>query len=637
MKRSLSLMRLLNIMAISALILAACAPAATAVPTAAQTTAPQPTSAPAATQAPAATEAPTAAPTQAATTAPTAAATVAATTAATAAPTTATCAPAAKFDPASAPTTKSVTIAFSQEPNNVVIAYSDMTYAAWASQLVLAGLGRWDDKDTFIPELAADIPTTANGGVSADGLTITWHLKPCLYWSDGQPLTSKDLVFTWKSEMDPANNPVSRTGWDKIASIDTPDDSTAVVHFKELYPPWYTLWTNLAQGTTTEPLPAHILEGHTGLEKDPEIHQPTVSSGPFIIKEWVAGDHMTLVANPNYVLGHPKLDVVNIKFVPDPETALAALKTGDVDFNPDFAESDIPTVQALEPKVHLIVGATPSFEHLFFNLGTKAGVNGKGASDQDGFCPFQDVNVRKAIMLGIDRQTIVDTLLFGKTTVPASLWPNSPWYNNSLKPYPYDVAQANQLLDTAGYKAGADGIRAGTCNGKPVKFTLGIETTTKQLRIDQVLAIKDMLKKIGIEIKPNHVPAGTFFGAYGEGADLKTGKYDMAIYTTGYYPDPYTDSSLCSSVPSKAQPAGDNDYHICDPKLDALFQAINASADPTVRKKAVDAVQQYQYDIVQFVPLYARANVSGVTDRFVTGPFGANGYFAWNAYAWDVK
>jgi len=430
---------------------------------------------------------------------------------------------------------------------------------------------------------------------------------------------------------------VSRSGFDKIKSIDTPDDTTAVLHFSELFPPWQTLFAQAAQGNSGGVLPSHILEGHTGLEKDPEIHQPTVSSGPFVIKEWVAGDHMTLVANPNYVGGRPKLDAVNIKFVPDPETALAALKTGDVDFNPDFAESDIPTIEALEPTVHLIVGATPSFEHLFFNLGTTAGVDGKGKSDVDGFCPFQDVNVRKAIMLGIDRQTIVDTLLYGKTTVPASLWPNSSWYNTKLTPYPYDVAQANSLLDAAGYKAGSDGIRAGTCNGKPVKFSLGIETTTKQVRVDQVLAIKDMLQKIGIEIKPNHIPSGTFFGAYGEGADMKVGKFDMAIYTTGYYPDPYTDSSLCASVPSKDNQSGDNDYHICDPKLDELFAAINASADPAVRKVAVDAVQQYQYDIVQFVPLYARANVSGITARFDAGPFGSTGYFAWNAVAWDVK
>ena len=89
-----------------------------------------------------------------------------------------------------------------------------------------------------------------------------------------------------------------------------------------------------------------------------------------------------------------------------------------------------------------------------------------GNSDVAGFCPFQDVNVRKAIYLAIDRDTIVKTLLFGKTTAPTSLWPNSSWYNTSLTEYPYDPTQAAQLLDAAGYKVGSDGIRAGTCNGQ---------------------------------------------------------------------------------------------------------------------------------------------------------------------------
>ena len=249
---------------------------------------------------------------------------------------------------------------------------------------------------------------------------------------------------------------------------------------------------------------------------------------------------MTLVRNPNYFGDHAKLDTIQIKFVPDPETGLAALKTGDVDLMVNLAESDIETVKALEPQgIHLRVDPTPEFEHLFFNLGTTAGVDGKGKSDVDGFCPFQDVNVRKAIMLGIDRLSFIKNYLKeDEKAFIASLWPNSSWYNTSLTPYPYDPDQANSLLDTAGYPKGADGIRAGTCNGKPVKFSLGIETTTAQRRIDDMAAIQADLKKVGIDIKPNPIPAGTFFGSYTEGADMPLGKFDMAIYTTGFYPDP---------------------------------------------------------------------------------------------------
>jgi peptide/nickel transport system substrate-binding protein len=534
---------------------------------------------------------------------------------------------------------KPLTIAFSQEPNNVVGEYSSMAFTAWLDEMVMAGLGKWDDKNNFIPDLAEEVPTAANGGVSGDGLTITWKLKPGLKWSDGQPLTSKDVLFTWQSQIDKGNAPNSREGYNKIDHIDTPDDTTVVIHFAALYPPWQTLFV-VGGGFSVGILPQHILAGKTALEKNPEIHQPTVCAGPFKIKKWVAGDHMILVANPAYYRGAPKLPEIDIKFLPTPEQALAALKTGDIDLVPDFAESDIPTLTKLEPKQHVRVDATPLFEHLFFNLGvtTGAGPNGTGASDVAGFGPFQDVNVRKAIMLGIDRETIVKTLLFGKATVPVSLWPNSSWYNTSLPPYPYDKVQARKLLDAAGYPVGPDGVRAGTYGGRPVKFSLGLETTDKQLRKDVVLAIQANLKEIGIEIRPKHLPAGTFLASYSGGGDLALGKFDMAIFTTGFYPDPDPgDWFLCSGVPSKSNPSGQNWYHYCSPEMDKLFAAGLASADPAVRKTAYDAIQKYQYDNVLFVPLYARANVYGFSDGFVFPPTSSFAEWAWDAWDFALK
>jgi ABC-type transport system substrate-binding protein len=195
-------------------------------------------------------------------------------------------------------------------------------------------------------------------------------------------------------------------------------------------------------------------------------------------------------------------------------------------------------------------------------------------------------------------------------------------------------------LDAAGYKAGADGTREGTCDGNPVKFSIGIESTTKQVRIDTMNALADMYKKIGVELKPNPIPAGTYFGDYASGADLKTGKFDLAIYTTGYYPDPDPGSSyLCSGVNSKDNQSGQNDYHYCDQtgKMDELFAKGLASADPAVRKPAYDEIQQYQYDQVLFIPLYARGNVSAYSDRLIVPKFGAFSYWGYGIAQWDVK
>jgi len=404
------------------------------------------------------------------------------------------CAPAVPgWNPTTADTgTKGINIAFEQEPDMLLASFSNMSFAAWIWQMFAVGPGKWDDKNNLIPYAAVEIPSAENGGVSADGLTVTFKLKPCIFWSDGEPITSKDIAFTWKALMDPGTTPITRAGFDKITGIDTPDDQTAVITFSELYPAWPTLFdlgpNNLLGGI----LPAHIFEGKTGLEKDPEAHQPTWAGGPFAIKEWTAGDHLTLVRNPNYFGDAAKLDYINIKFVPDPESGLAALQAGDVDLMVNLAESDIETVKTLEPNgINLRVDPTPEFEHLLFNLGitnsTVKDADGKvmGNSDVAGFCPFQDPNVRKAVMLGIDRLSFIENYLKeDEKAFISSLWPNSYWYNTDLTPYSYDPDQANMLLDAAGYKAGADGIRAGTCDGKPVKFSLGIETTTAQRRID---------------------------------------------------------------------------------------------------------------------------------------------------------
>ena len=535
---------------------------------------------------------------------------------------------------------KSVTGAWSQEPDNIIPYYTQMSYAIWITQLTLVGLGEWDENGAFAAELGAEAPSAENGGVSADGLTITWKLKECLFWSDGTPLTSADVKFTWESVMDPGNAVMSRVGYDKIASIETPDEQTAVIKFSELYPPWQTLFTQ-GPNNSGAILPKHILEGQTGLEGNAFIHQPTISSGPFIITEWVPGDHMTLLPNPNFYKGRPILDQVQIKFVPDPETALAALQTGDIDWYPDFSESDIETVGALEPVIHLMVKPGFDFEHYFFNLGTTTGVDGKGTSDLDGFCPFKDIRVRKAITLGIDRQAFVDSLLAGKTIVPATQWPNSSWTNASLTPDAYNPTEAAALLDQAGYTLGADGIRHGMCNGVDTKLSFNFETTTKQIRVDIALAVQSDLAKIGIEFKPIHTPAGTFFASYSDGGNMPLGKYDMAGYTTGFYPDVMTgvmDSYACSTIPNAANPSGTNNYHLCDPALDDLMAAVNASADPAVRKVAIDAVQKYIFfDNYYVIMMYARANVYGIVDRFVPGPFGFASNMDWNAEVWDVK
>jgi peptide/nickel transport system substrate-binding protein len=610
-----SLFFVLSVLVVGSMALAACAPAAT--PTTAPTTAP--------------TQAPTSPP-----------ATQAPTTPATAAPTA--CAATGTAPIPFPDGGKSITLGFSQEADNAITYMSAMTYSAYLGQMTEIGLGKWDDQNNFVPDLAQDVPTAENGGVSADGLTITWKLKPCLFWSDGTPLTSADVAFTWQALTDPGTACTACGGFDKIASIDTPDDQTVVIKFKELYPPWQTLFSTWGNGGYPI-LPKHLLDGHKALESDPYLHWPTIASGAWVIADWVPGDHIQLLPNPNYHGGRPKLDQILVKFTPDPETTKAGMKNGDIDMTPDFTESDIPSLQAMEPGVHITVKPGNFFDHYFFNMGITdstvkdASGNVIGNSDVAGFCPFKDVNVRKAFALGINRQAIVDNLLYGKTTVPGDLWINSFW-DAKLDPYPYDPTTAAQLLDTAGYKLDPGGkVRHGMCDGKDTKLSIDFQTTTKQIRQDMAVAAQSDLAKIGIEFKPTFDTSTVFFGNYTEGGPLATGKYDMGDYATGFFPDPYpaTQDFLCEAVPNSAAPGGQNFYHICDQKLEDLFAQTLKSADPAVRKPIFDQIQQYQYDNYFFIPIYAWANISAYTDRLVEGPWGAYSTWFWNTETWDVK
>ncbi|MBV8280521.1 MAG: hypothetical protein JO347_00470, partial [Candidatus Eremiobacteraeota bacterium] len=222
------------------------------------------------------------------------------------------------------------------EPDSLNPLLSTQVVTADVEYLAYTFFFNYDDKQNFVPEVALQVPTQANGGISKDGKTITYHLRHGIKWQDGEPLTAKDVAFTFRAIMNPANNVQVRTGYDQIASVDAPDDYTVVVHMKRVFSPIISYF--MCQQGQEPVLPAHLLAKYPNINQIPFNSMP-VGSGPFKVTEWQHGDHITLVANPDYWRGPPKLQKIVFRFVASTSTIQVLLQSHEIDAwfraNPD--------------------------------------------------------------------------------------------------------------------------------------------------------------------------------------------------------------------------------------------------------------------------------------------------------------
>ena len=253
--------------------------------------------------------------------------------------------------PAPAAKPKIVRVTFTQEPDNLNPLYTTMWFVAVLRDLYLkTGLIEFNEKNEPIPLIAKEIPTTANGGISADGKTITYKLRQDVKWSDGEPLTAEDYVFTWQMIMSDKNTVSSRDPFDQfVEKVEAPDKYTLVVTFKEPYAPWQAkIFCNV---NSTNALPKHVLEpvfAKEGTIDNADWNRnPTVGVGPFLFSEWQSGSHLIFVANKDYHLGKPKVDQVFIKVTPDDAAQIAAIKADDTDIGVFISYADMPDLQKL--------------------------------------------------------------------------------------------------------------------------------------------------------------------------------------------------------------------------------------------------------------------------------------------------
>lgn len=573
----------LSILLIVAFLAAACTPATQAPPAVAPTQAAQPTQPPAAPP-------PTAVP-------PTAVPVVAPTATTPAQP-------------------KVATFIFTQEFDSLNPAYTNMWFSDITQQLWDCWAWDYDDKNNPLPVLVKEMPSVENGGISADGKTITLKLRDDAVWSDGTPITADDFKFTAAMYVDKKNTVATTSPYDKIKSVDAPDAKTVVTTFAEPYAAWQGLWHGL--------LPAHILQPvfdkDGTLDKAEWNRAPMVGCGPYVFDKWESGSYARLLRNDKYWGAKPKIDQIFIRFVPDDASQIAALKTGDGDLGVFISYSDIP---ALEQAGIQVVKAFSGYnEGIYYYLDP---VKGHPA--------LQDVNVRKAIVLAIDRFSLDKDLLLGKTVPAATYWDETPWVDPSLKPYPYDPEQAKQLLDAAGWKVGSDGVREK--GGKKLELKYG--TTTREIRKDTQAVVQQQLAAVGIKVDLLNYELDLFFSDFANNGPAATGQLDMFEYstTTLAFPDPDVSEWLCNDIPSKEKPSGTNWMAICDKNLDQLLQLQTTQVDFSQRQQTFYKITKLIYDKVYFFGLWQDPDQWAVSKRLLNVKISGSTPF-FNVEEWDL-
>lgn len=525
---------------------------------------------------------------------------------------------------------KTITLGVYQEPENLNTYIGVQTVITYVHKPFAEYLIDVNEKGEFFPVLAAEVPTVENGGVSKDGLTITYKLRKGVKWSDGAPFTSADVKFTWEAVTNPKNLVKSKSGYDLIQAVETPDELTAVVKYKEFYAPFLTRFAPV--------LPKHILGKLENINDSPYSRMP-VGTGPFMVTEWASGNYIAMAKNPHYRdADKVKVDKLFFKIIPSREVGIAQLQAGDIDGVWDLIESQIPMMEN-NPALALCLSTSLTSERMIINHSMPVAPNN---GNPDFPHPILgDLKVRQAIDCAIDRKAIVDKLLFGKAQAGASEIAHGWASNPDLKPVAYDPEKAKKILDEAGWKAGPDGIRQK--DGK--KLRLKITTTTgNKLRemVQQVLV--DQMKKVGIEFYIENVPSSVLFGSWANDADRKKGRYDIMMYTTGPGIDPHQQFEgyfHSKNIPTEAN--GGSGYNYTrhrDAELDKWIDLGGKSISMADRVNAYRMAQKRIYEIVPHIYLYQRLTIHGFRSNVKGWVPNGNGIIdaveTWNVADWDI-
>jgi peptide/nickel transport system substrate-binding protein len=487
-----------------------------------------------------------------------------------------------------------ITVGYDQEP--AVLNRMHIEGTALSTSSTTAGIMQFPIRImpdlSYAPLLADGMPEV----VQEDPQIVEYRLKEGLTWSDGEPLTSADAKFTFEQIMNPDNDVSTRLGWEDIESFETPDERTVRMTFSQPYAPWRDL---LADNWPI--IPKHIYEGENWNEA---LANEIVGSGPYKLKEWKKGQYLTVDLNENYWGEEPAIKEFTYRFIPDTNTLITSLESGEVSFI--YPPPDIGLLERLEgiegTQVHYKAGVV--WEHIAFNLEE-----------------IPNLRIRQAIAYGIDREQVVEELLKGQVNpLQSYLIPEQkPYYTPAWERYSYDPDQARQLAQEAEAEGASTTVNFSTTSDNRLRETL------------QEL-VQQQLKDLGITINIKNTSATTFFGQW-----TVEGNFQMAEWAWLATPDP-TQTVLFSAdeIPTDQNPAGQNYYRYENEEVTRLLSESDRVLDVQQRADLIRQAQEIMAEDLPILPMYQRPeyyayaeNLTGpVVNPTLAGPF-------WNMAEWS--
>lgn len=533
---------------------------------------------------------------------------------------------------------KAITIVISEDPPSFNPMVADTGFDALVMELVLLGMTDVDPNGVIFPELAAELPTVENGGVTVDeeagSMSVTWKLRQDVQWQDGQPVTADDVLFTWEAIQNPETGSWI-PGIDSIDSVEQVDQYTFIVNYSAIYPGYLTQFG----GEQIAIWPAHYCDATQGFVAWDCGRKP-LSDGPYILQDWIEGDHMTFVRNDKYfAAGKPEIDKVTVQIVPDDSVRKTMIQQGDADIDMWI---NVNTINDLKDSEKAKVSLSPSNRfvmRLFMNQAEKGTVDAEAAPHPI----LSDVRVRQAIRMAVDVDTLNNEIFFG---LGHPQWTEffRPPYNNCNVPRPvYDPEAAKALLEQAGWTdTDNDGMReCHGCASADEGYEMRMEFITyaeygEPLELTQQL-IAEMLGKVGIQMDLTVVEGSVLWADAESGGIEMGGNFDIDLWDDGYAGvDPTDFLWELYSIEAATPGYGWNLAHWKNEELDALIDEAytldEASRQATFCKMADILDQEAPVILLFTVP-----NADAYSSRLEGVQSTVNDLVTWNIADWKLK